>query len=242
MAEFLTTTGVSAELEKIVSGAQREIFIVSPYLKINQRMKDLLADADRLRRDIRVIYGKNELQPSEGQWLQDLREIKTYYRQNLHAKCYLNEQKAIVTSMNLYEFSQINNDEMGILISREADPALYDQVYGEVQRLLRAATSVKLSVTVETIAHDSAPKPIEPVRGGGPKSKPTLIEIFGIKKTDLKPEMIEARRTYPRAYESWTVEEEDAVIELVERRTSIDEIARLLGRQPSAIDRKVKSL
>ena len=71
--------------------------------------------------DIRIIYGKSELQPDESEWLQGLDAVKTSYRKDLHAKCYLNEDMALLTSMNLYEFSEKNNDEMGVLVSREED-------------------------------------------------------------------------------------------------------------------------
>jgi len=241
MAEFLTTTGVSAELEKIVSEARKEIFLISPYLKINQRMKDLLTDADRLRKDIRIVFGKNELQPDEGQWLQGLSEIRLYFRKNLHAKCYLNEQKAIVTSMNLYEFSQIHNDEMGILVSASADAELYGRIVEEAQKLMRSAEPVKL--TFEKLAAELPARaaPMAPV-APAPRAPTDLIQHFGFKRTELKPEMVEARRMHPRAYEPWTQDEEDVVIKLARRRTHPDEIARVLGRQPSAIERKLKEL
>ena len=51
--------------------------------------------------------------------------IRTSYCKNLHAKCYLNESLCIITSLNLYEFSQVNNNEMGVLIRRAEDTDLY---------------------------------------------------------------------------------------------------------------------
>ena len=33
-----------------------------------------------------------------------MNSIQTLFRRNLHAKCYLNEKEALLTSMNLYEF------------------------------------------------------------------------------------------------------------------------------------------
>lgn len=51
-------------------------------------------------------------------------------------KCYMNEDEAIVTSMNLYSFSQQNNDEMGIYVKKKDDPELYNDILNEVQRLL----------------------------------------------------------------------------------------------------------
>ena len=65
---------------------------------------------------------------------------------NLHAKCYLNEEEAIITSMNLYEFSQQNNEEMGILVSHENDPQLYQEIREAAMKLVRQGEEVKLIV------------------------------------------------------------------------------------------------
>ena len=48
-----------------------------------------------------MVYGKNELQPEESNWLRSLTFIRTSYCKNLHAKCYLNEEFCLVTSLNL---------------------------------------------------------------------------------------------------------------------------------------------
>ena len=58
MAEFLTTTGISFRLEEIIKTANERLVIISPFIRINPRIKDLLEDRDRLRIDIRVVYGK----------------------------------------------------------------------------------------------------------------------------------------------------------------------------------------
>ena len=120
MAEFYTTTGISHHLEEIIKNAEDRLWLISPYLKVNNR----LGNSWRIRNrqiDVRVIYGKSELQPEEMKWLEGLTQIKTSFRQNLHAKCYLNEDQALLTSMNLYEFSEKNNDEMGVLVSKDED-------------------------------------------------------------------------------------------------------------------------
>ena len=41
MAEFLTTTGVSYHLEEIIKGAEERLVIISPFLRINERIKSL---------------------------------------------------------------------------------------------------------------------------------------------------------------------------------------------------------
>ena len=80
MATFLTTTDISSELEKIIKGANDRLILMSPYLKVNQRLKDLLEDKNRFKIDIRVVYGKNELQPEENNWLESLTSVRTSFR------------------------------------------------------------------------------------------------------------------------------------------------------------------
>ena len=166
MARFLTTTGVSYRLEEIIKGAEQQLVIISPFLRINERIKSLIEDADRLRIDIRVVYGKGELEPKENNWLESINSIRTSFSKNLHAKCYLNENQALLTSMNLYEFSQVNNHEMGILVAREEEPELYDEIYQESMRIVRNSEEVR--VTVERVSTTKKPQQT-PKRKARPK-------------------------------------------------------------------------
>jgi len=146
MAKFLDTTGISYHLEQIIKTANEKLVLISPFLKINDRIKELLEDKDRLKLDIRVIYGKNELLPDENNWLKTKSSIRTSFCKNLHAKCYLNEREALITSMNLYDFSQANNNEMGIYVVKSEEQELFSSIYTEVNRLIRISEEVKVSV------------------------------------------------------------------------------------------------
>ena len=153
MAKFLNTSGTSHHLEQLIESASERLILISPYLKFGNRIKEHLKDKNTLKLDVRIIYGKTELQPTEIQWLSELRSLKISFVENLHAKCYMNENTCIITSMNLYDFSQINNEEMGILIQRSEDSELYHDAYKNVQRLIRMAEDVELSM--KQVSHDS---------------------------------------------------------------------------------------
>lgn len=146
MAKFLDTTGVSYHLQQLINKANEKLWLISPYLKINERIKQSLEDKNRMKIDIRVVYGKNELQPDENNWLKSMTSIRSSFCKDLHAKCYLNENEAILTSMNLYEFSQVNNNEMGIYIDKATDQQLYKDIYEEAQRLIRISDEIVISV------------------------------------------------------------------------------------------------
>lgn len=155
MAKFLDTTGISYHLEQLIKKSEERLILISPFLQINDRIKELLEDKDRLKIDIRVVYGKNELQPEENNWLISMNSIRTSFCKNLHAKCYMNEKEALITSMNLYEFSQANNNEMGIYVLKSEDPELFDDIYKEAGRLIRI--SEELQVSGKKVEKESKP-------------------------------------------------------------------------------------
>lgn len=146
MAKFLNTSATNYFLEEMIKEASDRLILISPFLKLNDRMKELLADKNRLKIDVRIVYGKSELHPQEIEWLRGLTYIRTSFCKNLHAKCYMNENMCIVTSLNLYEFSQVNNNEMGVLIQRSDDGQLYKDAYEEAQRIIRISDEVRISL------------------------------------------------------------------------------------------------
>ncbi len=147
MAKFLDTTGVSYHLQQMINQAEEKIYLISPFLQINRRVKQSLEDKYKYSLDIRIVYGKSDLQPEESDWLKEHTGIRTSFCKNLHAKCYLSEKEVILTSMNLYEFSEVNNIEMGIHLSKESDKSLYNDVYKEVMRIIRSGEEVQISVS-----------------------------------------------------------------------------------------------
>jgi len=146
MAKFLNTSAINYFLEELIKETNDKLVLISPYLKVNNRIKELLQDKNRLKIDIRIVYGKAELNANEIAWLKNLEYIRTSYCENLHAKCYMNEKKCIITSMNLYDFSQINNNEMGILINKEEDIELYKEIKKEAERIIRISDEVRMTV------------------------------------------------------------------------------------------------
>lgn len=170
MAKFLNTSATNYFLEELIKSAKERLVLISPFLKLNDRIKELLEDKNRLKIDVRIVYGKSELQPLEIEWLKAQTYIRTSFCKNLHAKCYLNEELAIVTSLNLYEFSQINNNEMGVLMRRLDDADLYKETYEEAQRIIRISDEVRISM--ERIASADEPAAAAPATGAGSPSTP----------------------------------------------------------------------
>lgn len=195
MAKFLNTSGTTYHLEELIKNASDRLIIISPYLKLSERIKELLEDKNRLKIDIRIVYGKNDLQPEEINWLKNLTFIRTSFCKNLHAKCYLNEHECIITSLNLYEFSQVNNNEMGVLIYRTEDAKLYADTYEEAQRIIRISDEVRMSLEKVTDNDTSkAETRSAPSDSATPNySKLTTAKLakeLGLKTQDLNEKLI----------------------------------------------------
>jgi hypothetical protein len=138
MAEFLTTSGTAHHVENIIIDAKDHLTLVSPYLKLSKTLFERLKDASGRGVKIKIIYGKDELKPNEKNSLAELKSDLLFF-ENLHAKCYFNDNKMVITSMNMYEFSEKTNREMGVLIDKQTDRQLYEKAFAEVQSIIKSA-------------------------------------------------------------------------------------------------------
>lgn len=172
MAEFLTTHGTAFQLEGIIARATRRLVLLSPYLQLSKTLFERLRDAGKRGVKITLVYGKADLGAADVQALRELDHLSVYFLENLHAKCYFNESRMIITSMNLYEFSEKTNREMGVLVT--SDEAVYKAALAEVESIIAAAEPQLLRSTGSTgrrttghrearhIRERSASRPIAP--------------------------------------------------------------------------------
>lgn len=185
MSKFLNTSALNYYLEELIKRSKERVVLISPYLKFNDRLKELIQDKNALKLDIRIVYGKSELESGEAAWLKGLTYVRTTFCKNLHAKCYLNESACIIGSLNLYEFSQVNNNEMGVLLSLRDDPEPFKAAQEEAQRILR------LSEEIETkAAAAEADESQEPVYDKLTTSK--LAQKMGVSAAELIERLMDA--------------------------------------------------
>ncbi len=132
MAEFLTTRGVSLQIENIIKNAKGRLVLISPFIRFPETLIQNLKDADKRKVKITLVYGKRELRADERKPLTELANISLNFLENLHAKCIFNEECMVITSMNLYDSSEITNREMGILITKKDDGKAFREAIQEV--------------------------------------------------------------------------------------------------------------
>lgn len=135
MAKFLTTKQISSELETLIQEADKTLYLVGPFLKLSKDFQELINSRNKNEKKTIIIYGKYELTPEQLKFLTGLRHVYLKFHENLHAKCYVNDTKLIITSLNFYEYSMIHNKEMGVLYdtTNEADQEIYTKALEHIK-------------------------------------------------------------------------------------------------------------
>lgn len=173
MAKFITTKQITSELEELIKKADERLYIVSPYLKLSKDFRDLLTYRNTNRKDTKIIFGKQELNPEQMTFFQGLRFVYLFFSEDLHAKCYINDTKMIITSMNFYDFSMMNNKEMGILIDKAVaeDISVYNDAWAEIDFI------EKTSKPFDFVSKPSPTASISTIKENKPEAKTETVTL-----------------------------------------------------------------
>lgn len=121
MSTFLKGNALNASVEAIIQSAKEKLILVSPFIKLHHRYVDgLKLLKKRPECQIQICFGKSEGKYHKSfdaealRFLMEMPNIKIVYDERLHAKFYANESRSLLTSMNLYDYSQDNNIEVGV--------------------------------------------------------------------------------------------------------------------------------
>lgn len=136
--KIIGTTEISYQIEQILNNAENYLILVTPYLKLNQRLKVRLSDAFKRIDNVYILHREKELNFNESKWLESFKNVNIFPVKNLHSKIYVNEEVALISSMNLYEYSQINNHEIGVKLEVYDDNTEYKDTLNEIRIILES--------------------------------------------------------------------------------------------------------
>ena len=130
--DFLTGKTLSDTIYDTLFKAEKELIIISPYIQLGDYLKDNIFKQHLHNSKLHILigFGKNEhnkersFKRGEIEYFLNFPNITIVYIPELHGKYYANEKQSVITSMNLLDYSLINNVEFGVL----AEKALTDLV------------------------------------------------------------------------------------------------------------------
>jgi len=117
--EILTTSKISSKIIEIIDESREYCLIVTPYLKLWHHLENSLKTTSDKNKRIIFFFRNDKDNKAEIKKFYDKYKFDIVFINNLHAKIYLNEKEALITSMNLYDASQKDNYEIGILLKEK---------------------------------------------------------------------------------------------------------------------------
>ncbi|MFL5739897.1 MAG: phospholipase D-like domain-containing protein, partial [Flavisolibacter sp.] len=135
---------ILSNLEFIIESANKKLVLISYSLKIPANFQGKILQAAKRGVAIKVFHA-TEVSMDTIHFLQLVPNIEVYHFQDLHAKCFFNEDSMIIGSMNFYDFSS-KNIEAGILINKKEESEVFDACINEVQALMQVSTKLNFDI------------------------------------------------------------------------------------------------
>lgn len=146
MPDFLDTQNISSEIANLIKNSKNKLYLITPYLQLNRQIKPYIKDLVYKSPSIQIIVvcRSDKINVEDMGFLQDLKNVFIWALDNLHAKCYMNEDTAIITSMNLYQYSEGNNYEMGIKFDKKDDERIFQEISNYIDIILRESKQYEI--------------------------------------------------------------------------------------------------
>lgn len=151
MVEFLNKDKAYGEIVEIVSKATSKVVLITPYIKVPDDLLERLKYMDRKGVRIVVICREKDLKTEVRNELRKLKNLELRFDEDLHAKCFYNEDTMVITSLNLHEHSQQHNREMGVLLNSEKDLNVFKDALNEAEFIVNRA---KKDSTIRSIVSE----------------------------------------------------------------------------------------
>ncbi len=138
MSKFLTGKALEEKLTDIIWNAKKYVLVMSPFIRLDHHVKSVF---DKIKSghevSLYLMFGKNEdhkqksFSQEDYDYFKDFKNIAILYNKDLHAKHYCNEKEGLITSLNLYDYSMVNNIEYGVHFTENYNPT--DRVFTETE-------------------------------------------------------------------------------------------------------------
>jgi hypothetical protein len=131
VAEFIRSEEILPKIREIVGEARQKIGIATYSIRLDNDLLFSLEKADRRGVPITIIHGTKDFSLHwNRKRLSLLKHFSAYINIRLHLKCYFNENKIILTSMNLNAIQNRDSLETGVILRANLDREEYLKAVG----------------------------------------------------------------------------------------------------------------
>lgn len=135
MAEIRKREEITNSIYDLIIETKEILVIISPYIKLNDDFKKAILSLKNLNLII-FVFRRKDIDENTYKFLGNLTNSILYTNDFLHTKCYINEEKAIITSLNLYKYSMENNFELAVEFKNKIDTKNYEEIKSETHFII----------------------------------------------------------------------------------------------------------
>jgi hypothetical protein len=133
MRRFLANNSITEQIEKLIAESDEFVYLISPYIyDVPKPILDRIREAGSRGVKITIIYSKGlAMNGREIEKLQSVENLSIFSTDQLHAKAYLSNKEAVVSSFNLLSAAP-KSVEFGIYFSKKGDNEMFTDLLKEV--------------------------------------------------------------------------------------------------------------
>lgn len=154
--DVLSSTDISREVLALIEGAKQVLILVSPYFDPWDRLTtEIKRAANRPGMRVVLLLRGGEDRAKQEEKARDLvaSGVRVTFLARLHAKVYISESQAIVTSMNLLKSSALDSWELAMRVHAKQDAEVFNQVVAHTKGLMdRAKDEQEIAAKTKTAA------------------------------------------------------------------------------------------
>jgi hypothetical protein len=123
--EIINPNEIGVKISTLIAESNEKFYAITPYVKIADWKKIIVSIEQAKRKNVSIKFFIREIDQRNYEILTSL-GVEIFKIEGLHTKLYFNETEVIVSSMNLYEFSDLHSIDIAILYK---DKENYNKIY-----------------------------------------------------------------------------------------------------------------
>jgi hypothetical protein len=134
---------IGSKISTLIAESQQKFIAISPYIDISDWKKILINLNHAKKRGVKVEFYFRELREKDYKNLNRL-GVSLFRIKGLHTKMFMNDSTAIVTSMNLYEYSDLHSIDIAMQFSIQKE---YNELYYYFNKYIKSKKTNEIFIS-----------------------------------------------------------------------------------------------
>ena len=139
--KIINPNEIGSKISTLISESNEKFCAVTPYLDLSRWRKILINLEQAIKRGVKIIFYFREIRDKDFNVLKAL-DIELIQIDGLHTKLYFNDSEVIVSSMNLYEFSDLYSIDIALYFD---EPEEYNKIYNYFLKYIESKNNEKFT-------------------------------------------------------------------------------------------------